>query len=512
MLNANVHLCSKTDENSCDESLGFILPQHEYFHQSMVLADCESELFRDNTRGLEGGSFFVATLLNRREAKTQKGKDSIDAIKDFILLKADARFCHFFINKFELNQSLDNTPDHIKTASFDKKELFLNKMVEEALKDLLPYFKDAKFEDPLLIDHPLQDGRRVLKRIELKREKFLLEGAQLIDEEIAASTVARIYIPDPESEKALIDENLVENSMPLSGSRSVSIFSCKICNFKSKYKTLVVTNIESCLSNRLFSPGVEAESLSSTAKAASEEDSVLDTSPIIIQETIEDEGNDDFFWNYKNAEFFVDALFAVTGAYEKFGDGLGLYITNKILLPIFHGLRHSNYTTSIHRFITRVLCEATPKEALHLIHERFSNRSGKSGENINRDRRMEYRIGITKKLIGNLGPNFNQDSVQHVNNTVDIKEELFYETRKSHGVSIRSGKHNARSDTEEYKMLLSHLSETKAHVIIEGRTFGDIMYPKNLMDDDRFDKVQFYRWIVQKNNEAKKALRARDGI
>ena len=90
----------------------------------MVLADCESELFRDNSRGLEGGSFFVATLLNRREAKTQKGKDAIDAIKDFILLKADARFCHLFINKFKLDPSYDNTPDHIKAASFDQKELF----------------------------------------------------------------------------------------------------------------------------------------------------------------------------------------------------------------------------------------------------------------------------------------------------------------------------------------------------------------------------------------------------
>lgn len=477
----------------------------------MVLADCESELFRENSRGLEGGSFFVATLLNRREAKTQKGKDAIDAIKDFILLKADARFCQLFINKFKLDPSYDNTPDHIKAASFDQKEVFLNKMVEEALKDMLPYFKDAKFEDPLLNDHPLQDGRRVMKRTVLERKRVLLEDTQLIDEEKASSTAARIYIPDPESEKALIDQNLVESSMALSGTRSVKIFSCKFCNFRSKYKTLVVTNIESCLSNRLLSKGLETKSYDSIAKTACEEDTLSDVFPETNKEAIEDAEKEDFFWNYKNAEFFVDALFAVTATYEKFGDGLGLYITNKILLPIFHGLRHSNYTTSIHRFITRVLCEATPKEALQLIHERFSNRSGKSGENINRDRRMEYRIGITKKLIGNLGPNFNPDSVQHVNNTVDIKEELFYETRKSHGVNIRSGKHNARSDTEDYKMLFSHLTETRAHVIIEGRTFGDIMFPKNLMDDDRFDKVQFYRWLVHKNNEAKSALRAREG-
>ena len=103
-------LPSKTDENTEDESLGFILPCHEYFHQSMVVADCESELVRDGSRGLEGGAFYAATLLNRREAKTGRGKDSIDALKDLFLLKADARFCQFFISKYKLDPAVDQTP------------------------------------------------------------------------------------------------------------------------------------------------------------------------------------------------------------------------------------------------------------------------------------------------------------------------------------------------------------------------------------------------------------------
>ena len=58
----------------------------------MVVADCESELFRDNSRGLEGGAFFVTTLLNRKEARTAKGKNAIDSFKDIFMLKSDARF------------------------------------------------------------------------------------------------------------------------------------------------------------------------------------------------------------------------------------------------------------------------------------------------------------------------------------------------------------------------------------------------------------------------------------
>ena len=218
---------------------------------------------------------------------------------------------------------------------------------------------------------------------------------------------------------------------------------------------------------------------------------------------------DDDFWNYKSSEFFVDAIFGVTGVFEKHGDGLGCFIINKILLPIFHGLKHSNYSNSIHRFITRILCEATPKEALKLIHERFSNRVGKPGNNIARDRRMEYRIGTAKKLIGNLGPNFTKDAVHQVNAMLDIKEELFLQTRVAHGVNVRSGNHSARSDAKDYALLFSHLSEVKADKQISGRTFGDFKFKEDLMDDNVFDKAEFYRWIVTKNKEAKTTLYAK---
>ena len=45
---------------------------------------------------------------------------------------------------------------------------------------------------------------------------------------------------------------------------------------------------------------------------------------------------------------------------------------------------------------------------------RFSNRVGKPGKNVFRYRRMKFRIGITKKLIANLGPNFSEQSVKQV--------------------------------------------------------------------------------------------------
>ena len=138
-----------------------------------------------------------------------------------------------------------------------------------------------------------------------------------------------------------------------------------------------------------------------------------------------------------------------------------------------------------------------------------SNRHGKPGGNINRDRRMEYSIGAAKKLISNLGPNLNEAHVHQVNSTLDIKEELFLHVRESHGVNIRSGRHNPRSDSRDYEMLFSHLTETRAHKRIRGRTFGDYNLPENILDDERLKNAGFFRWLLNKNKEAKNIIQAR---
>ena len=125
---------------------------------------------------------------------------------------------------------------------------------------------------------------------------------------------------------------------------------------------------------------------------------------------------------------------------------------------------------------------------------------------------MEYRIGAAKNLIENLGPNFSKEAVQQVNHTLDIKEELFRRTRISHGVTIRSGRHNPRSDAKDYDRLFSELTEAKADQKIRGRAFGDLDLKEDLMEDERFNQVEFYRWIVTKNKEAKSVLNAKKRV
>ena len=505
-------LYSKTDEDTEAAGLGYILPAHEYFHQSMVVADCENELFRDCSRGLEGGSFFVATLLNRKDAKLKRGKDAIDSLKDFISLKADARFCHYFLKKYNLNPNVDNTPDLLKSASPEKKEAFVHEKVEETLRELLPYFRSCGNSNPDLVDHPLQGGRRD-KSQPAQESMFTtsMEPPMMIGDNIARMTAQKVH--DGPDATAAVAANLEEISVSVSGTRARKIFRCKICNFQSRFRTVCASHIETCFPSELCDPEPVLSSTDGTFSTIGSPPSTAfpetNEYDIDTNENDRDAETDDLFWNYKSCEFFLDSIFCITSNYEKFGDGLGCYIVNKIILPIVHGLKHSNYSNSIHRFITRVLCEATPKEGLKLIHEKFSNRAGKPGHNIHRDRRMEFRIGTAKNLIGNLGPNFSQESVQQVKCTMDIKEELHKVTRLSHGVGIRSGRHNPRSDMRDYEILFTHLTETRAHQRVKGRKFGNLTFKEGLMDDEKFNKVEFYRWIVSKNKEAASVLNAK---
>ena len=58
--NSTFAILSKADESLPDERLAFVTPIHEYFHQTMCMMDISSELFRDCTRGLDGGAFFYS--------------------------------------------------------------------------------------------------------------------------------------------------------------------------------------------------------------------------------------------------------------------------------------------------------------------------------------------------------------------------------------------------------------------------------------------------------------------
>ena len=469
LYHSHLILFSKLDETTEEERLGFIMPQHEYFHQNFVVADCQNKLLRETSRGLEGGVFYTATLLGRKDVKMKKGKDAIDQFKDFFLLKADAFFCYFFVKKFNLSTDQDNTPILLRKAESRKKALYLHGLVEEALKDLLPYFANAKLSGDQLHDFPLVEGRR-----------------QVDDHSVAMTE----------------DDSLAKNSnshvrsfisLSNASSRSKKMFRCNLCNFESSYEAVCLAHVELCVKD------VKASVDSNTGTENSSD----------VGLNAENDLSDDSYWNYKCTEFFLDSAFAISVVFEKYGDGLGMFILSKVLLPLFHVMKHSNYASSIHRFITRINCEATPREGLKLIHERFSNKRGGKGCNIFKDRRMEYRIGIIKKLISNKGSNIDDESIQQVNRVVDIKEELFVKTRESHGVDVRSGRHKPRTDKEDFEAILKMLEKTEAHRKIGGRSFGNLDMPANLLDSNRINQASFFRWITSKNKEACKILNAK---
>ena len=183
-----------------------------------------------------------------------------------------------------------------------------------------------------------------------------------------------------------------------------------------------------------------------------------------------------------------------------------MFIVSKFMLPFMHKLGHSNYSNTVHRFISRVISCSTEREGMKLIHERFSNKHGRVGGNIFKDRRVEFRIRVVKRLISNLGPHKNTKNIQKVNAVTDIKERLFHHARKSHGVVIRSGKHKRRRDVEDFKILVDSLTKNNAHIFTPGREYGSLKYPEDITR--LYNEASFYRWLSLKNKEFSNAVRS----
>ena len=154
----------------------------------MCAADVESGLFRDCSRGLEGGAFNTATLLHRTKAKLCKGKDAIDHLKDFISIKGEAMFDQYFLKKYNLDPLVDNTPSLLKTAPAAEKEAFLYSKVQDALKDLLPEFKDCTGIPPNMDDFPLRQ-----KATPCQSTTEQLQQASVSSRSLSAQNISSVF-------------------------------------------------------------------------------------------------------------------------------------------------------------------------------------------------------------------------------------------------------------------------------------------------------------------------------
>ena len=301
---SNSLYCSKLDENTTEGQLRFLLPQHEYFHQYFVLADCESQLFREKSRGLSGGSYLLATLLNRKDAKNRKGKEAVEALGDFYKLKTDTTFNNFFFFKYGIKSDIDNTPEWLMSKSSTDKANYLHRMVADALRDLMPYFADACLDYNVLPDFPLENGR-----IDSNDDQCL-RPVHGVDESLS-------HCVNPQTQDQIVHAYTYMEKIDESASSTTKQFVCKICSKGFKFEAICTTHIEACMKNLQI------------------------TSNEMLVTDMEDlrEEDEDMYWNYKSSEFYVDSLFMIATVYEKFGDGLGMFIQSKMLLPILHGLR-----------------------------------------------------------------------------------------------------------------------------------------------------------------------------
>ena len=259
----------------------------------MNTADCQSELSRNGSRGLEGGYFLHAQLLNRTEILTAPGKHAINSFKDFASINAEARFSQFFIasNNIE-DTTIDNTPEEIKKSSKEEKVGFFHRLVANSLKDLLPVFKTSSLDsdiNQLLYDHPVQSRRQkpsVSSNNRITSSK--LDCGRTVSADEAQTFVSTLFISTENMLRSRLENVVFKNKKKVQ-------YRCKNCAKVFKYLNVATAHVKKCLS-----------------------------STTVNEETSdENEEPEDLFFNYKNAEFFMDAMLVMMSHFEKYGDGLG---------------------------------------------------------------------------------------------------------------------------------------------------------------------------------------------
>ena len=244
------------------------------------MADCENQLIRDTSRGLDGGSFYCASLLNRKDAKMRKGKEAIEELNDFFILKSHARFCHLLIKKYKLNKDIDNTPTLLRKADPHKKARYIHDLVADVLRDLLPDYSKCEFSNPQLHDFPLSEGRK-------SQEGNDRTSTTLAEAEETCGQNMEYY------------SNVAGDLISMSGSSTISYFkskkgfNCSYCKFTSKFEAVCKAHVKICKSN---------ENTTSDQTRSSEK---------IANATCNEPASEDMYWNYKNAEFFLDSHIAI---------------------------------------------------------------------------------------------------------------------------------------------------------------------------------------------------------
>ena len=264
-------------------------------------------------------------------------------------------FNNYFIYKYQLDDLVDNSPPLLKHSSSEVKAKYLYDLVSEALKDLLPHFKSAQMDLGELDDFPLTEGRIVDKPTPVPappptRPAMVLGSPNAIDKAMVEATVTQLQTPIDIDD--MIQKHMLKCSSSVSSSRTRNEFSCKLCSYKTKYESICVSHVANCLKKLSLSPEASLD------PAVMEQEGDVD-SPSISPESVTDMDNGnsndtegsqtehpepDFYWNFKCGEFFLDSLFAIATIYEKYGDGLGMMIQSKMLLPLLLGLGHTNYT------------------------------------------------------------------------------------------------------------------------------------------------------------------------
>ena len=184
---------------------------------------------------------------------------------------------------------------------------------------------------------------------------------------------------------------------------------------------------------------------------------------------------------------FVDA--------RRMGDGKRLMRMYKYMLLHFKASGKQKYSYQVLRLLAKVNCFLSPQLSYDLVWNRFVNKSGKQGGNIEIDREVEHQNRVfktlqCKALRGKISPK----SEKRVSHFAQALDECLQRIDAEVGLRRQSGKHTAPERTEDVSALAVERNRCKIFKLTPGRHMSSLVgFPPSTLGV--LNIIDLYKWM-----------------
>ncbi len=179
------------------------------------------------------------------------------------------------------------------------------------------------------------------------------------------------------------------------------------------------------------------------------------------------------------------------------GDGERIIRLMKYMLLYFRSSGKTKYSLQVLRQLAQVKCLLTPREAHHVIHNRFVNTKGRPDTNVELDRACEASNLVFKTHARSLHGQVTQKAINRVSRSCQAVDKILRHVDKDCKRKIAASKRGGRDATQDVLKLVGALTHDRVfrlsadgryHKSFPGFTRGYVVHIK--------DHAGFHKWMA----------------